>query len=300
MATTLGILALLLWSMLALLGTLTTDIPALQLLSLCFFISALLMPIKRLVNGKSILKKPALTKPQWLIGIMGLFGFHLCYFLALKFAPAIEVSLIVYTWPLLLTLFVSSTHTRLSAAIGGLLGFIGIVFIVAGGNEVSLDNRYVLGYLLSLACAIIWSSYSWFLTRSQSHVDDVGWLSLLVALFALIAHFSFEADQGKWQLSWQEWIGVILLGLGPVGGAFYLWDIALKQGNRVLLASLSFGTPLLSAIILALAGLNAWSINIVIALILILAGAIIANKNWLRGVETKLYRRFATAAKQPK
>ena len=68
-----------------------------------------------------------------------------------------------------------------------------------------------------------------------------------------------------------------MLGLGPVGGAFYLWDIALKKGNQQLLASLSFSTPLISSVILAIAGFNAWSANIIIALALILSGAIIAN-----------------------
>lgn len=300
MATIFGVLALFLWGMLALLGKITSDLPALQLLSLCFFMSALIMPIKRVLSGHSVFKKPELTGRQWLIGIIGLFGFHFCYFLALKSAPAIEVSLIVYTWPLLLTLFVASAHTRLSAIGGGLLGFVGIVFIVLGSDSLNLDNRYLVGYLLSIVCAVIWSSYSWFLTRSKSHVDDVGWLSLAVAVLALISHFVFEPNQGKWQLSLLEWLGVVLLGLGPVGGAFYLWDIGLKRGNQILLASLSFGTPLISAIVLAVAGLNAWSMNIIVALLLILLGAIVANKNWLGAIESKLYHRLALYRQEAK
>ena len=79
-------------------------------------------------------------------------------------------------------------------------------------------------------------------------------------------------------------IGVLLLGLGPVGGAFYLWDMSLKNGNRQLLASISFCTPLISAVILALAGLNDWSIYIVIALSLILLGAFVSNRRHSNGV----------------
>ena len=286
MATLLGVLALLLWGILALLGTVTADVPAFQLLSLCFFTSALIMPIKRLINGKRPIALPKLTKLQWLFGIVGLFGFHFCYFVAIKFAPAIEVSLIVYSWPLLLTLFVSTAQTRLSALVGGMLGFTGIAFIVLGGRGLSLNSEYFSGhyfsgYVLAMICPIIWSSYSWFLTHSKSDVDDVGWLSLVVSLLALLAHGYFEADQSTWHFNMTQWVGIVLLGIGPVGGAFYLWEIALKRGNQALLASLSFGTPLMSSVILSFAGLNTWSINIVIALGLILFGAIVANKNLL-------------------
>ena len=74
-----------------------------------------------------------------------------------------------------------------------------------------------------------------------------------------------------------QWLGILLLGLGPVGGAFYLWDFGLKKGNKQLLASLSFFTPLLSSVLLSLAGLHDWSINIIIAVVLIMLGAAVSN-----------------------
>ncbi len=277
MSTYLGIVALLLWGLLALLGTLTLAIPAFQLLSMCFLISAFIMILKRALQNKPLFTRPSLTKKQWIFGITGLFGFHFCYFMALKFASAIEVSLIVYSWPLLLTLFVSTRNTRISALIGGLLGFLGIAFIVLKDSQISLEQEYVWGFLLAIICSCIWSSYSWFLTGSKNDVEDVGWLSLAVSILAFIAHLQFET--GNWELTWQQWGGVILLGLGPVGGAFYLWDMGLKYGNKTLLASLSFSTPVLSSFILSAAGLNMWSYNIVIAMTLIAVGAIIANKN---------------------
>ncbi|MFT2111105.1 DMT family transporter [Marinomonas sp. 2405UD68-3] len=286
MSTYLGIVALLLWGLLALLGTLTIEIPAFQLLSMCFFISALIMVLKRAYQRKPLFTRPSLTRTQWILGVAGLFGFHFCYFMALKFASAIEVSLIVYSWPLLLTLFVSTRQTRLSALIGGLLGFLGIAFIVLKDNQIGFDQKYVWGYLLSMACACIWSSYSWFLTGSKNDVEDVGWLSLAVSALAFASHLHFET--GYWELTWQQWVGVILLGLGPVGGAFYLWDIGLKYGNKALLASLSFSTPVLSSFILSAAGLNLWSYNIVVAMTLIAVGAVIANKNLFGFLQLRL------------
>lgn len=286
MSTFLGVLALLLWGLLALLGTLTLEIPAFQLLFMCFLISAFIMVFKRLIQHKPLFTLPSLTAQQWIVGMIGLFGFHFCYFMALQFAPAIEVSLIVYSWPLLLTLFVSTKISRLSALVGGILGFLGIACIVLKDSQISMGEEFMWGYLLSAICACIWSSYSWFLSKSNNDVDDVGWLSLGVAILAFASHLQFET--GQWEFTWQQWLGVILLGLGPVGGAFYLWDMGLKYGNRSLLASLSFSTPVLSSFILSTAGLNPWSFNIVIALSLIAIGAIIANKNLLGFLQLKL------------
>ncbi|NQZ52131.1 MAG: EamA family transporter [Moritella sp.] len=275
MATLYGLMAIGLWGTLALLGTVTANIPAFQLLSLCFTLSAIIVIIKRIAVKKPVFTKPTLTLKQWLFGIIGLFGFHFCYFMALKFAPVIEVSLIVYLWPLLLATLVANKQSRFRALIGGCLGFIGIAFIIVGNSELTLNNDYRIGYLLAVICAIIWGSYSWFLSTSNNDVEDIAWLSAAVALLALIAHWQFETS--NWSFSVAEWGGILLLGLGPVGGAFYLWDIALKKGNQQLLASLSFSTPLISSVILAIAGFNAWSTNIIIALALILSGAIIAN-----------------------
>lgn len=290
MFTFYGVLAILLWGCLALLGVNTTQIPAFELLTLCFFISALLMPITRMIKGEKILTKPTLSLSQWLVGIVGLFGFHFCYFTALKKAPAIEVSLIAYLWPILLAILLSTKTTFLRAIIGGLCGFVGISFVIVGDVGFSFNDDFYAGYLLALCCALIWSSYSWFLSRSNNKVDDIGWLSLIVALLSLFAHLQLETTY--WQLTFKQWLGVILLGLGPVGGAFYLWDSALKRGNKKLLASLSFLTPLISSIVLAVFGLNNWSSNILIALGLILLGAAISNSNTLSLSKTFLNKRL--------
>jgi len=275
MATFYGVIAIFMWGGLALLGVSTANIPAFQLLFVCFSISALLMFLKRLITKEPLLTKPSLTVKQWLVGITGLFGFHFCYFIALKQAPAIEVSLISYTWPMLFAIFIANKSSVLRTLIGGLIGFIGICFIILGGVGVSFNQEHAVGYALAACCALIWSTYSWFQSGSDSHVDDIGWLSIAVAMLSLFVHFQLESSD--WYFSNMQIIGIILLGIGPVGGAFYLWDLGVKKGNKKLLASFSYCTPLISAIVLSLAGRNPWSANILIALLLILLGGLISN-----------------------
>ncbi len=275
MATFYGVVAIFMWGGLALLGASTTDIPAFLLLFFCFSISALLMFIKRFIAKKPLLTKPSLTMKQWLVGITGLFGFHFCYFIALKQAPAIEVSLICYSWPMLFAIFIANKSSVLKSLIGGLIGFLGISFIILGGTGFTFNQEYAVGYALAVCCALIWSTYSWFQSGSDSHVDDIGWISIVVAMLSLFVHFQLESSD--WHFSNMQIVGITLLGIGPVGGAFYLWDIAVKKGNKKLLASFSYCTPLISAIVLSLAGQNPWSANIFIALLLIIAGGYISN-----------------------
>lgn len=282
MATVLGISAILLWGILALLGTMTTSIPAFQLLFICFSISSLIMFSRRIIRGERVLKRPNLPLRSRLIGITGLFGFHFFYFMALRQAPALEVSLIVYLWPLLLAVLVAHRSQRLQAMLGGMVGFIGVVVLMSGKGELTLSGESTLGYLLAILCALIWSNYSAYLARSPGKVDDIGWISLAVAGLSLIAHLILESDLSldarMWQFSMSEWLGAILLGLGPVGGAFYLWDIGLKQGNKTLLASLSFFAPLISSVALVLAGQDEASVELLISVGLIMLGGLIANR----------------------
>lgn len=281
MATFYGINAILMWGILALLGSLTIEIPAFQLLFICFLISALIMFGRRFLRKEPLFSLPKLKLSQWLIGTSGLFGFHFFYFMALKQAPVLEVSLIVYLWPLLLAVMVASREQRFQAIIGGVVGFLGIVVIMTSRGELNLSLDSTAGYLLALLCALIWSSYSAYLAKSPGDVDDIGWISLAVASLSLVAHLTLESDCSLsvdyWQFSSSAWLGAILLGLGPVGGAFYLWDLGLKKGNQSLLASLSFCAPLISSISLILVGQEAASMALLIAVALIMFGGLIAN-----------------------
>jgi drug/metabolite transporter (DMT)-like permease len=63
-------------------------------------------------------------------------------------------------------------------------------------------------------------------------------------------------------LSGQDGLLLGLMGLGPLGAAFYLWDAALKQGDARQIGILSYITPLAStALLLIVTGQSlSWSI----------------------------------------
>ncbi|WP_070963080.1 DMT family transporter [Vibrio sonorensis] len=278
MANAVGFIAIVLWGSLALLSVLTSSVPPFLLLGYCFFISAFLVTIKRAIDRKPPFFTPSMNGQQWLFGIIGLFGFHFCYFAAIRFSSPIEVSLIVYSWPLLLALFISNRENRKQVLFGGGLGFFGVALLITSGSENQTSASYeqdIWGYLLAIVCAFIWSSYSAFLSGTKSETQDIAWLSIVVSGLSFASHFLLESNYEVSGLS--EYLGILLLGIGPVGGAFYLWDYGLKRGNKVLLACLSFSAPVISSVLLISTGYADWSLELFIALACVVSAVVIAQ-----------------------
>ena len=284
LATLFGFTAILLWALLALLTDLTGDVPPFQLLAMCFSIGGLsgLLILKARGQSFSVMKQPM---PVWLLGVGGLFGYHFLYFSALRAAPAAEASLIAYLWPLLIVLsatIVTGDRTRPSHIIGALTGFLGAALLIGGPDGFAPDPANFTGYLLALAAAFVWTGYS-VASRLVANVptDAVTGFCLVTALGALALHLALE--QTVWPQDGWGWSAVIGLGLGPVGLAFFAWDIGVKKGDLPLLGVASYGAPLLSTLILVLAGRAAPTWTLAVACALITAGAGIAALSTFRG-----------------
>ena len=93
-ASLIGGTAIVMWATLALLTTLTGDVPPFQLVAMAFVIAFLLALGKWLAGGEKVVAHLRLPPPVWILGVGGLFGYHFFYFLALRNAPAVEASLI--------------------------------------------------------------------------------------------------------------------------------------------------------------------------------------------------------------
>ena len=135
-ATLIGLTAILMWSLLAVLTVATGKIPAFQLAAMTFAVGALVGFSTWLgrPDAFGVLRQPALV---WMVGVGGLFGYHALYFLALRFAPPAEAGLLNYLWPLLIVLFSSLLPGERLAShhvIGALLGLVGTVLLFAGSS----------------------------------------------------------------------------------------------------------------------------------------------------------------------
>ena len=282
-ATLIGLTAILMWSLLAVLTVATGKIPAFQLAAMTFAIGALVGFLAVIARGSAIaaLRPPALA---WIVGVGGLFGYHALYFLALRFAPPAEAGLLNYLWPLLIVLFSSLLPGERLAphhVIGALAGLAGTVLLFAGGNRTAIVEGQLPGFLAAFIAAFVWAAYSVMSRRLKSvPTDAVAGFCLATALLAALVHILVEGT--VWPETIGQWLAIIALGVGPVGAAFYAWDVGMKRGDIRVLGAASYATPLLSTSFLILAGFAKASVNIAIAAVLIAGGGLIAAKDMFR------------------
>ncbi|NER82758.1 MAG: EamA family transporter [Leptolyngbya sp. SIO1D8] len=281
-ATLIGFTAILMWATLALLTELSGPVPPFQLTAMAFTIAFLIGVATWLQDGGNPLHHLKLPKTVWCLGVVGLFGYHFFYFIALSHAPAVEASLIAYLWPLLIVVFsalLPGEKLRWFHVAGAIAGFAGATLLVTQGQSLSFDARYTTGYLAALVCALTWSSYS-LLSRRFGAIptNAVGGFCGVTALLAWLCHRVFEVT--VWPTG-TAWLAVLGLGLGPVGLAFFTWDYGVKQGNLKALGALSYLAPLLSTLLLVLCGLAEATWSVWLACFLIVGGALLAVMDFL-------------------
>lgn len=282
LATAVGGTTILLWSTLAVLTTLSGSVPPFQLVAMAFALAASLAVGKWLLRGEPLLAHLRSPPVVWLVGVGGLFGYHALYFLALRTAPAVEASLINYLWPLLIVVFsalLPGHRLRWWHLAGALAGLCGTVLLVTGGGRLGFPAAYALGYGAALACAVTWAGYS-VLSRlfAQVSTEAVGSFCGATAIRAALCHLLFEPT--VWPQGGQ-WLAVVAMGLGPVGAAFFAWDIGMKHGDIRTLGACGYLTPLLSTILLLIFGKAALSWTLALSAVLIAGGALLAAKDLL-------------------
>ena len=283
-ATLIGLTAILMWSLLAVLTVATGKIPAFQLAAMTFAIGALvgfLTWIGR-PEAPARLRQPPLA---WIVGVGGLFGYHALYFLALRFAPPAEAGLLNYLWPLLIVLFSSLLPGERLAPhhiIGALLGLAGTVLLFAGNRSGGFAPGQLPGLDRGLRRGLRLGDLFGDVAQAQIGADRCGG-----GILSRRPRCSPRSCMGwsrsrVWPDTPAQWLAIAALGVGPVGAAFYAWDIGMKRGDIRVLGAASYATPLLSTAFLILAGFAKPSANIAIAAVLIAGGGLIAAKDMFR------------------
>jgi drug/metabolite transporter (DMT)-like permease len=283
-ATLTGLAAIIMWSLLAALTVATGRVPPFQLLAMTFAIGACIGPLTWLwrPGAASALRQPALV---WAVGVGGLFGYHALYFLALRLAPPAEAGLLNYLWPLLIVLLSSLLPGERLAphhVIGAVLGFAGTILLFAGNSESQFSADSIPGFIAAFVAAFVWAGYSVMLRKLAAvPTDAVAGFCLATAFLATIMHVLLEAT--VWPETLGQWLAIVALGIGPVGVAFFVWDIGMKRGDIRVLGAASYATPLLSTGFLIVAGFAKPTTTLAIAAALIAGGGLIAARDMVLG-----------------
>ncbi|MCX7644927.1 MAG: EamA family transporter [Rhodobacteraceae bacterium] len=282
-ATLTGFAAVLLWALLALLTVGSAPTSPLLLNALTFAVGGA-VGLVWVAWGGGLGRLRAVPARVFAFGTAALFLYHMVYFSALRLAPPAQASLVAYLWPLFIVLFSSllpGERLRAGHVAGALIAFAGAALVVApDGSE--LDAGAARGLALAFACALIWSGYSVISRRlGEVPTEAVAVFCCATAALSALAAWAAHAtgiEPAVWPDRPAAWLAVLGLGLGPVGLAFYVWDIGVKRGDIQLLGTAAYAAPVLSTTALVAAGLAKATPVLALAAALIAGGAAIAAR----------------------
>ena len=289
--------AIALWASLSALGVSLKHVPPFLLTGIALMIGSVLAWPLVLRDRRQWHVRPR----QLGLGVFTLFGFHFLLFMALRMAPAIEVNLVNYLWPLLIVVLaplylpgVTLTRIHLIAALGG---FAGAAIAILGGHEpgntANLNPSslagfaltgsalgHAVGYGMAMGSAVIWAHYS--LQTKRAALNGTGFPTAAIGLFGLVSgalslvcHWVLEPTT---QLSGSDWLLLFVMGLGPLGAAFFWWDKALKLGDARQIGILSYLTPLASTLLLMAVTGRSLSWHIALAASLVIGAAVLGTR----------------------
>lgn len=266
--------AIALWASLASLGVSLTHVPP-------FLLTGIALIIGSVPAWPFVLRDPS----QWRIplrtlalGVYGLFAYHFLLFIALRHAPPVEANLVNYLWPLFIVVLspvvLPGVALRLPHVLAALLGFGGAAIAIAGGRE--LSGTLAWGYLPALAAAFIWATYSLLTKRVAAFpTTAIGLFGLVSGVLSLLCHVALEPAAN---LQPRDWALLAVLGLGPLGASFFMWDKALKLGDARHIGILSYITPLASTALLIVVSGRQFSASIALATVMIIGAAILGMR----------------------
>lgn len=269
-ANLLALGAIALWATLATLGVSLTHVPPFLLTGIALLVGS--------VPAWPLVRQWRMPLSTLALGIYGLFGYHFLLFIALRHAPPVQANLVNYLWPLLIVVLapvlLRGVRLHVVHVVAALVGFAGAGIAIVGGR--SLDTGFAWGYLPAAASAFLWATYSLLTKRvAPFPTAAIGAFAVVSGLLSLLCHVLLEPAT---TLSGRDWLLLVLMGLGPLGAAFFLWDAALKRGDARSIGLLSFITPLLSTLLLLTVRGEMPSASIVLAAAMIIGAAIVGTR----------------------
>ncbi len=209
-----------------------------------------------------------------LFGFTGIFLYHYIYYLALERAPLAEGAILATTWSLWIVIFSSIIQLRrlapsiLSAA---LLGFAGAGLVIAAGRELSFASAHLQGYTLALICGVIWSTFSVGLPLLKLTIEPMTGFTILTAIASGILFLGTAPHEMP---SSPAMLSAIYLGAIPLGLSFFLWNRAITGGNMVIIGFLSYLTPPLAVLLVAIIHGQKISYQVIVGMFVIILASV--------------------------
>ncbi|MEF3019958.1 aromatic amino acid DMT transporter YddG [Vibrio mimicus] len=264
-----GIAAILLWgSLMALTRRVAEEFSPIGGAALIYTVSTLFllftMGVPRLKAGSA---------RYVIIGGALFVSYEICLALALGMAndrlQAIEMSVINYLWPALTVLIAALLSKRsvsfwVYPSVG--LAFLGVAWTIVAEQGISaadLMARIATNptvYSMAFIGAFIWAIYC---NVTQRLAQGQNAIVLFFAATASVLWLQYAlSDEPALSFTWSNTSTLLLTGV-VMGSGYALWNVAILRGNMLLLATLSYFTPVISTLFSSLIlgvvlGLSFW------------------------------------------
>ncbi|WP_105631462.1 aromatic amino acid DMT transporter YddG [Cronobacter dublinensis] len=220
------------------------------------------------VSALCLMVSPGLTHPKRLprrylvIGGLLFVGYEICLALAIGLAhtraQSLELGMINYLWPsltVLLAVLINGQRCRVWLWPGLLLAIAGVFQVLKGDGDWSpaqlwhnvRDNP--VAYTLAFTGALVWALYC-NLTRRWSNGQSGVALFFCATAAALWLNYALS-PQPSMQPSAPAVAQLLFMGLSTAT-AYAAWNYSIQHGNMTLLATASYFTPVLSALLASL------------------------------------------------
>lgn len=247
-------MVILLWGITGWLRLLAAEVPPLELTGIALLGGAL---STSLLPGTGRARLFAFRDHPWYAWIPitgGMIGGAVFYLAALSYAPAAQVIVINYSWPLLFAI-ASDVYSRRRPAlltfVSLLLGLAGVVVMNGPGQAPTPDVW--LGYAGAIASGLCWVGYSLFVQVYSRPIAPA--YPAFFTAGAVIA-LALQASTGGlvWPDSPSVWAACAVLGMGSYGIGFLAWGYVVQHGNPRIVPVLPYAVPAVAVITLMLVG----------------------------------------------
>lgn len=269
--------AILCWASLpAATGSGLAEMSSEELMFYSFTIAALYLYLQDIMTGKGG-KVVFPDSKACLFGAGGIFFYHYVYYLALERAPLAEGAILATTWSLWIVIFSSILQLKrlaFSILIAAAVGFLGVTLVISAGKDVSFASTHVQGYMLALCCGLIWSSFSVGLPLLKLRGEP---MTAFTILTALCSGLLFLGTMPHPVPSAHAFFSAMYLGCIPLGLSFFLWNRAITTGNMVVIGFLSYLTPPLAVILVAVIYGKSVPLQVIAGMIIIITASLMGR-----------------------
>lgn len=263
------------------------DIPNFEALTISSVFAFVFLLIMNIINGSVKELKHYRLKDYLMmsgLGFLGLFLYSALYYYGISALSSQEACILNYLWPLMIVVFAcillkEKLTARKLIAMG--MSFAGIVVLTVGtGGAASSGNR-LWGIVACVTAAVCYGLFS-VLNKKHSLNQNITmmWIWLTVSVCSLVFGLIFE----KWQpIVGIQWLGLGWLGVVVNAVAYLLWAIALKNAeDSAKVANLAYLVPFLSIVLSSVVLKEQITVNMVIAVVLIVGGILLQSIRFRR------------------